>query len=88
MSDAGFQNWFEWHQHVNQGGDEAFNIIPRRESGKGFTKAKNRALIVKVEGLLDIIFRKLLFDPSNPTAEFTYEGCLNHVKKIDKNLGP
>eukprot|EP00239_Pterosperma_sp_CCMP1384_P006610 CAMPEP_0197846288 /NCGR_PEP_ID=MMETSP1438-20131217/3054_1 /TAXON_ID=1461541 /ORGANISM="Pterosperma sp., Strain CCMP1384" /LENGTH=604 /DNA_ID=CAMNT_0043457875 /DNA_START=30 /DNA_END=1845 /DNA_ORIENTATION=- len=88
LETAGFANWFEWQQHTEQGGDEAFNIIPHRESASSFVAEKKRPLAVKVTGLLDIVFRRLFFDPANPDNEFTYEGCINLMKKTDKNLGP
>jgi len=91
LEEAGFSNWFEWQLHVEQGGSESYNVIPRRASGTGgFGSEKTRPLAEKVEALLDMMFRRLYYDPSNPATltDYSYDACITLMKKIDKSLGP
>ena len=47
-----------------------------------------RPLYAKLELLLDLMFRRLFYDPSQPEVAFSYDGLLKLIKKIDKDLGP
>ncbi|PNH02617.1 hypothetical protein TSOC_011368, partial [Tetrabaena socialis] len=62
--------------------------IFRPRASSGFQAAKSRPLYVKVEMFLDLIFRRLFWDPSQPEIPFNYDGLLKLIKKIDKDLGP
>ncbi|KAK3271794.1 hypothetical protein CYMTET_19879 [Cymbomonas tetramitiformis] len=84
--DAGFAHWFEWQQAV-EANDPEKPTIPRRASA-GWSEPKTRPLYEKVEAYLDILFRKLYYDPAKPDDEYTYDACLSLMKKRDKNLGP
>lgn len=53
-----------------------------------FGAPKPRPLYAKLELLLDLIFRRLYWDPEEPDSVFSYDGLLRMVKKIDKDLGP
>lgn len=54
----------------------------------GFSAPKSRPLYAKLELLLDLLFRRLYFDPSQPDMPFTYDGLLKFIKKMDKDMGP
>lgn len=53
-----------------------------------FGAPKPRPLYAKVDLLLDLIFRRLHWDPAQPEVPFSYEGLQRMIKKIDKDLGP
>ena len=62
-------------------------VFKTRDSA-GFASVKHRPLYAKLELLLDLIFRRLFYDPAQPELQFNYEGLLRLIKKIDKDLGP
>lgn len=68
-------------------GQHRLDIFRPRESA-GFDAPRNRPLYVKLEMLLDLIFRRLYWDPTNVDIPFNYDGLLKLIKKIDKDLGP
>lgn len=47
-----------------------------------------RPLYVKVDLMLDLMFRRLYWDPAQPEVTFNYDNLLKLIKKIDKDLGP
>lgn len=53
-----------------------------------FGAPKPRPLYAKLDLLLDLIFRRLHWDPAQPEVPFSYEGLQRMIKKIDKDLGP
>jgi hypothetical protein len=59
---------------------------PRLSARFGAPKA--RPLYAKVDLLLDLIFRRLHWDPAQPEVPFSYEGLQRMIKKLDKDLGP
>lgn len=65
------------------GGD----IFRARESA-GYAAPKSRLLHVKLDLLLDLIFRRLFWDPAQPEVVFSHDGLLRMVKKADKDMGP
>lgn len=48
----------------------------------------DRPLEQKVEMLLDLMFRRLFWDPMEPEQVYTPEKLKKLVMKIDKDLGP
>jgi hypothetical protein len=40
-----------------------------------------------VELLLDLMFRRLFYDPSQPDLPYTKEAVLRMIRKIDKEMG-
>lgn len=62
-------------------------IFKPRPSAR-FGAPKPRPLYAKVDLLLDLIFRRLHWDPAQPEVPFSYEGLQRMIKKIDKDLGP
>ena len=62
-------------------------VFKTRDSA-GFQTIKHRPLYAKLELLLDLIFRRLFYDPGQPELQFSYEGLLRLIKKIDKDMGP
>ena len=62
-------------------------LFRARESA-GYAAPKSRPLHVKLELLLDLIFRRLFWDPSQPESVFSHDGLLRMVKKVDKDMGP
>lgn len=69
------------------GGGSLPEIFRPRASAR-FGAPKPRPLYAKVDLLLDLIFRRLHWDPAQPEVAFSYDGLLRLVKKIDKDLGP
>lgn len=53
-----------------------------------FGAPKPRPLYAKLELLLDLIFRRLYWDPAEPDSVFSYDALLRMIKRIDKDLGP
>jgi len=89
---AGYSNILDWafdkeRLEGNPEGSEQSAIFRMRESGH-LEAPKTRPLYVKVEQMLDLMFRKLYWDPSNPTMPFNYDGLLKLIKKLDKDMGP
>lgn len=77
------------------GGDSNAAAIPaphsaifRRRESAGFDAPKSRPLYAKLELLLDLLFRRLYWDPTNAELPFNYDALLKLVKKVDKELGP
>ncbi|KXZ56071.1 hypothetical protein GPECTOR_2g953 [Gonium pectorale] len=78
------------------GGDDGSGGAPvsssldifRPRASAGYNTPKTRPLYVKVEMFLDLLFRRLYWDPSQPEVPFNYDGLLKLIKKIDKDLGP
>jgi hypothetical protein len=62
--------------------------IFRPRASAGFNTPKTRQLYIKLEMFLDLVFRRLYWDPSQPEVPFNYDGLLKLIKKIDKDLGP
>lgn len=63
------------------------DIFRPRPSAR-FGAPKPRPLYAKLDLLLDLIFRRLHWDPAQPEVPFSYEGLQRMIKKIDKDLGP
>lgn len=49
---------------------------------------KTRALVGKLDALLDLMYRRMYHDPSQPENEFNQDALLKMIKKVDKELGP
>lgn len=62
--------------------------IFRPQASARFGAPKGRPLYAKLDLLLDLVFRRLHWDPAQPEVPFSYEGLQRMVKKIDKDLGP
>ena len=60
----------------------------RTRDSAGYAAPKSRPLYAKLELLLDLIFRRLFWDPAQPEVPFSYDGLLKLLKKLDKDLGP
>lgn len=71
---------------ANPGGNLP-DIFPPRMSAR-FGAPKPRPLYAKLELLLDLIFRRLYWDPAQPESAFSYDVLLRMVKKMDKDMGP
>lgn len=69
------------------GGSSLPEIFRPRPSAR-FGAPKPRPLYAKLDLLLDLIFRRLHWDPAQPEVPFSYEGLQRMIKKIDKDLGP
>lgn len=63
-------------------------IFKPRESSAGCSSVKTRPLYVKMKQLLDLTFRRLYWDPSQPESIYNEENLLKMIKKIDKDMGP
>jgi hypothetical protein len=69
----------------------AFGNVPeifRARQSARFGAPKPRPLYAKLELLLELVFRRLHYDPAQPDSAFSHEGLLRMVKRIDKELGP
>ena len=64
------------------------NIFRPRESAGMSAVGRLRPLCEKLEVLLDLVFRRLYWDPNGPEMVYSYDGLLKIVKKIDKDMGP
>jgi hypothetical protein len=62
-------------------------IFRTRPSAR-FGAPKPRPLYPKLELLLDLLYRRLYFDPSQPDTGFSLDALLRAIRKIDKDLGP
>jgi hypothetical protein len=71
---------------ANPGGNLPDIFRPRLSAR--FGAPKPRPLSAKLELLLDLIFRRLYWDPAQPDSAFSADVLLRMVKKIDKDLGP
>ena len=60
----------------------------RRRESSGYAAPKARPLHSRIELLLDLIFRRVFWDPAQPEIAFSYDGLLRMLKKIDKDMGP
>ena len=69
------------------GGGAAMDLFKTRESA-GYAAPKSRPLYAKLELMIDLIFRRLFWDPAQPEIPFSYDGLLKMLKKIDKDMGP
>jgi hypothetical protein len=69
------------------GGGGVPDIFQPRASAR-FGAPKPRPLYAKLDMLLDLIMRRLYWDPAQPESVFSIEGLVKMVKKIDKDLGP
>lgn len=89
LDEAGYENIFLWALDKEQKGedDQSADIFRNRESAE-LGAEKHRPLYAKLEGLLDLVFRRLYYDPSQPEADFSHDAVLRMIKKIDKDLGP
>ncbi len=74
-------------RNAGGGGGASLDIFRPRPSA-GYNTPKSRPLHNKLEMFLDLLFRRLYWDPSQPEVPFNYDGLLKLVKKIDKELGP
>jgi hypothetical protein len=55
---------------------------------KNTDACKNRPLVAKLHMLLDYMFRKICYDPADPTStDWSSERVLRTLKKQDKDLG-
>jgi hypothetical protein len=70
------------------GGSSSLPEIFRPRPSARFGAPKPRPLYPKLELLLDLVFRRLHWDPAQPEVAFSYEGLQRMIKKIDKDLGP
>ncbi|WIA12059.1 hypothetical protein OEZ85_012136 [Tetradesmus obliquus] len=71
---------------ANPGGNLPDIFRPRMSAR--FGAPKPRPLYAKLELLLDLIFRRLYWDPAQPESAFSYDVLLRMVKKNDKDMGP
>ncbi len=52
------------------------------------TGGTSRPLYAKLDVLLDLMFRRLYWDPSQPESVYSTEALVRQLKKIDKEMGP
>mmetsp|Transcript_30148 Transcript_30148/g.41742 ORF Transcript_30148/g.41742 Transcript_30148/m.41742 type:complete len:249 (+) Transcript_30148:2-748(+) len=89
LTKAGYSNRYAWYLEDKQSPTES---IPRRSSARLNGDSK-RPLHKKIEGLLEIIFRCIWYDPAgkgqqSTDQEFEYESLASTLVKVDKSLGP
>jgi hypothetical protein len=63
------------------------DIFRPRPSAR-FGAPKPRPLYAKLEMLLELLMRRLFWDPAQPESVFSVDGLMKIIKKIDKDLGP
>jgi hypothetical protein len=69
------------------GGGSLPPIFWTRPSAR-FGVSKPRPLYPKLDLLLDLVYRRLYFDPSQADSGFSADALLRAIRKIDKDLGP
>lgn len=63
------------------------DLFKVQEAG-GPWAARSRPLAAKLEVLLDLLFRKIVYDPSQPgSTDWTTDSVLRTLRKQDKDLG-
>jgi len=77
--DLGCDNVFEWYWLQDTGVDSS-----SKENGAEF----RLAVQTQAGDILDLVFRKLHYDASQPESEFSHDCLAKMVKKKDKELGP
>ena len=78
----------EEEEDEEEDGGIRLNIFRPRDSAGMSARGRLRPLSEKLEVLLDLVFRRLYWDPNGPEQAFSYDGLLKIVKKMDKDLGP
>ena len=63
------------------------DIFRPRPSAR-FGAPKPRPLYAKLDMLLELLMRRLFWDPTQPESVFSEDGLIKIIKKIDKDLGP
>lgn len=69
-------------------GSSSVPAIFRTRPSARFGAPKPRPLYAKLELLLDLTYRRLYWDPSQPESVFSLDALLRTIRKIDKELGP
>ena len=46
-----------------------------------------RPLYAGLDVMLNLMFRRLAYDPAQPNAPFSYDACLRVMKRQDKEMG-
>lgn len=70
------------------GGASGQSELFRTRDSAGYAAPKSRPLYAKLELLLDLVFRRLFWDPSQADVPFNYDALLKLIKKVDKDMGP
>ncbi|KAK9816567.1 hypothetical protein WJX72_002063 [[Myrmecia] bisecta] len=91
LSDAGFDNILQWHiekesSATAQDQDNAPDIFKARDSAR-LGATKSRPLYAKLEVLLELIFRRLSFNPAQPNEPYSLDAVIRILKKADKDMG-
>eukprot|EP00873_Tetraselmis_striata_P034657 jgi/Tetstr1/454921/TSEL_041784.t1 len=88
LKTAGYDNVLEWAiaKESGEDGGEGSTLFKPRESCI-LHMPKTRPLYAKVDVLLDYIFRRLFYDPTQPEAQYSKDATLRLVRKIDKEMG-
>lgn len=75
----GYSDVFEWSRARDTSIEDLKEDVAEEE---------RRPLSEKLEVFLDLVFRMLHYDPSQPESEFSHDALLKIIKKKDKELGP
>jgi hypothetical protein len=75
-------------QQTTAAGGGGLPVIFRTRPSARFGAPKPRPLYAKLELLLDLMYRRLYWDPSQPESVFSVDALLRAVRKVDKELGP
>eukprot|EP00191_Tetraselmis_sp_GSL018_P024515 CAMPEP_0177627972 /NCGR_PEP_ID=MMETSP0419_2-20121207/31498_1 /TAXON_ID=582737 /ORGANISM="Tetraselmis sp., Strain GSL018" /LENGTH=1910 /DNA_ID=CAMNT_0019129181 /DNA_START=17 /DNA_END=5750 /DNA_ORIENTATION=+ len=90
LQNSGYENVLQWSLAKEQLGEaeivEEGSIFKPRPSCE-LANTKTRPLYAKVELLLDLMFRRLYYDPSQPDLPYSKEALLKYIRKIDKDMG-
>ncbi|DBA90981.1 TPA: hypothetical protein ACH3X2_004190 [Trebouxia sp. C0005] len=85
LEDAGYDNILAW-----QFDREANTSVPPDqlpEILKPRPMDTMRPLYAGLDVMLNLLFRRLAYDPSQPNAPFSYDACLRVMKRQDKEMG-
>ncbi|MEW5317782.1 MAG: hypothetical protein WDW38_009052 [Sanguina aurantia] len=92
LAAGNFETILDWamekERNEGESADAMAEIFKPRDSSAGCAAVKTRPLYVKMKQLLDLTFRRLYWDPSQPESSYNEENLLKMIKKVDKDMGP
>ncbi|DBA81483.1 TPA: hypothetical protein ACH3X1_007263 [Trebouxia sp. C0004] len=85
LEDAGYDNILAWQFDREANSSVPPDQLP--EILKPRPMDTMRPLYAGLDVMLNLLFRRLAYDPSQPNAPFTYDACLRVMKRQDKEMG-
>lgn len=82
VAPQGYDDMLQWRLACESG-----EVVLQRRPSMELSAPKTRPLWVKLEALLNYIFRRLMYVPGEPMATFSMDAFYKKMKKIDHDLG-